>query len=358
MKRESVNLGSPTQKVDLSSALGLDFNPRKFVVKESLSTTELHTLPDVYLDAIFVPFRGRSEYVSELLTELSYSETPIYLLPTSQSDLAILPKEPRQSIEYLGLDDLEFLAVWQRLECLSNRLSALNSRDWDLPMKRSYALWFARRHHFKKILLVDDDIRGLHSDVLKAGANALQESVMSGLFVEDFPDTSAIGHVEIALGEAVWTFLSGSCLFVRTDVDLGFFPPIYNEDWLFMAHEIARGRVSSTGSIQQKPHDPFLEPSIADFQEPGEIIADGLFALLACDRFDQRLHHAVWDELLNLRRKWLAELACRSSDAKHHAIIEGARAKCRVISESDCVRFLRDWEQDQTLWMSKLKELE
>jgi hypothetical protein len=139
-----VNLDTSAQKVESSSILSLDFNPRTLVDKNSLSTIEPR-IPDVYLDAVFVPFRGRPDYVSELLTELSYNDTPIFLLPTSDLDLAFLPKEPRQSIKYLRFADPEFLTVWQSLSCLANGLCDFNFSDWDLPMKRSYALWFARK---------------------------------------------------------------------------------------------------------------------------------------------------------------------------------------------------------------------
>lgn len=255
------------------------------------------------------------------------------------------------------MDDPEFQAVLGNLRCSSNKLCVSYFGEWDLPAKRNYALWYARKHRFSRILLLDDDIRGLRATALGAGANALQEFVISGFFVDDFPDTSAIGHLEIESGEPVWTFLSGSCLFVRADGDLGFFPPIYNEDWLFMLPHIARSRVSSLGTISQKPYDPFARPSVALFQEPGEIIADGLFALVASDRYSERLNCDTWRQILRLRRDCLAKLERAISHNRHRAILDAALKISAEMTEWDCVRFVRDWEADRELWNLTLREI-
>lgn len=254
------------------------------------------------------------------------------------------------------MDDPEFQVALRNLRCSSNKLCVPYFGEWDLPAKRNYALWYARRHRFSRILLLDDDIRGFQATALAAGANALHAFVISGFFVDDFPDTSAIGHVEIESGELVWTFLSGSCLFVRADGDLGFFPPIYNEDWLFMIPHIAHWLVSSLGAIRQKPYDPFSRSSVARFQEFGEIIADGLLALVASGRYHERLNCDTWRQLLRLHRDWLAKLAIGISHNRHRAIVDAALTKSAEVTERDCVRFVRDWEADRELWNQTLRE--
>ncbi len=339
-------------------AVSLDFNPRSFVLDSSVSSPTISEEPGACLDAVFVPFRGRPEYVSELLKNLPETETPIFLLPTSRSDLALVDTKRKGPVQFLLMDDPGFLAALRSLRCSSNGLCNSYFVDWDLPAKRNYALWYARRHRLDRILLLDDDIRHLQAADLAAGANALQQFVLSGFFVDKFPDTSAIGHVELNSGEPVWTFLSGSCLFVRADGDLGFFPPVYNEDWLFMIPHITQGRVCSLGCVHQKEYDPFAEPLVALFQEFGEIIADGLFALVASNRYLERLDPEIWRELLSLRQDWLTELATRTSDSRHQAIVETALVRCAEITEWDCVRFVSDWESDRKFWNHTLQELD
>ena len=186
--------------------------------------------------------------------------------------------------------------------------------------------------------------------------NALEEFVISGYFVDDYPDTSVIGHAEIELGLTVHTFLSGSCLFIRTDCEVGFFPPMYNEDWLFMIPQMVEGRVCSLGSISQKQYDPFANPLTAGFQEPGEVIAEGLMVLLATGQYHQRFGLETWRTWLDLHRTDLDGLLTYPLDARIKAAVEVARSRCLEFSEVDCVRFLTDWETDQRMWRSALKE--
>lgn len=175
--------------------------------------------------------------------------------------------------------------------------------------------------------------------------------------MDDFPDTSVVGHVELAVGDPLSPFLSGSCLFIRTDAPVGFFPPVYNEDWIFMAPEIARGNVASLGLINQEASDPFFCRSLSAFQEPGEIIAGGLFALLASGRYMDRFKTSVWASFLSQRRAWLKYLAARAKDPRHRSAVDDARAKCGEITDVDCAGFISDWEHDRSQWIRTLLEL-
>ena len=214
------------------------------------------------LDAIYVPSRGRNEYVARLLGSLSDFEKTVYLLPSSPCDLPHgMPSTgvcPRQ----LLFQESEFLSVVRELRSQSNPVFGLSDKHWDLPLKRNYALWHAYKNRFHRILLLDDDIRELNADRLWAGTKALSRWGIVGFFVDPFPDTSVIGHVELSVGESVRPFLSGSCLFCKLIDRLDFFPQIYNEDWIFMAPEIAKGHVLSLGSVEQEPYDPFCDNSL------------------------------------------------------------------------------------------------
>lgn len=342
-------------RVQGQDRLSLDFNPCDLVFAPSQSQLSVAEHGDTGLHAIYVPTRCRAEHVSRLLRSLSGTSVPMYLLPTLGSDVpAVMPVDPR--VEQLSVQDPEFLGVMEELRCQSNPLGIVDPEIWDLPLKRNYALWHAQKHRFRRILLLDDDIRGLNDANLRAGASALARWVIAGFFVDDFPDTSVVGHVELALGEAAWPFLSGSCLFVRTEA-VGPFPPIYNEDWICMAPEIAQGNVVSLGLVNQESYDAFARSTLAAWQEPGEIIADGLFALLAAERYEERLDLSTWRTLLSLRRRWLKSLGARVNDPRHRTAVDCARARCNEIKEWDCVGFLADWEQDRKQWIRSLEEL-
>lgn len=245
--------GSPRNTARALVAPSLDFNPRDLVVTWTPSRLSPVGHADIDLQAIYVPSKCRAEHVYRLLGGLHVSDATVYVLPTLASDIpSALPAQgPR--LEHLGIQDPEFFWALRGLRCVSNPVFAISEADWDLPLKRNYALWHAHKHGFRRILLLDDDIRGLDGARLLAGASALSRWVLAGFFVDDFPDTSVVGHVKRAVGEPLRPFLSGSCLFVRTDVAVGFFSPIYNEDWIFMAPEIEQGNVCSLVSSTKRP---------------------------------------------------------------------------------------------------------
>ena len=343
-------------KAHTVGTLTLDFNPRHLIANRKPSL--FSPTDDVScLDAIYIPSKGRNEHIFNLLGSLSDIKTPIYLLPSSGDDLPRNMTSVGANLRILLLQELEFSWVVRQQKSQSNPVFGIPDEHWDLPLKRNYALWHAYKNRYHRILLLDDDIRGVHSELLQAATNALSQWDIVGFFVDSFPDTSVIGHVELSAGEFVWPFLSGSCLFVHTDRPLGFFPQIYNEDWIFMAPEIAQGHVLSLGSVKQVPYDPFRDESLSVFQEPGEIIADGLFALLAVSDYERRLEISAWTELLSLRRSWLRELAGLVQGKRLCKVVERALVKCETISANDCVIFVDDWEYDRLRWERALREL-
>jgi hypothetical protein len=330
-----------------------EFNPRSFVIplKESPASPSCSTKT---LDAIFIPTRQRSDFVTQLIRKLPQAATAIFVMPTSPKDFATATLELPQNVHCLALADQHFLNIHARLRCSYNRLCLRPDFPWDLPLKRNYALWFARQNKLRNILLLDDDMRGITSLILEQGASALDHHSLCGLYVDDFPDTSVIGHINIASGDTEWTFISGNSLFVRADLNLGFFPPIYNEDWIFLTPHLVRKHVAVIGNVRQEPYDPFTNPSLASFQEPGEVIAEGLFALLHAHAYDQRFNLVAWSELLQLRQELITTLLQRSLHGQLRSAAILALRRCNEITASDCVQFIEDWEHDCELWNSAL----
>jgi hypothetical protein len=309
------------------------------------------------LDAIYVPTKGRVDYVCRLLDTIFGNDADVYLLPTDQCDMPsdLCFAYPRT--KPLVANDTEFTSLVCNLRSQANPVFGIKPDEWDLPFKRNYALWHAAKNGFRQILLLDDDIRGLSHELLSAGADALSTWAVTGYFIDAFPDTSVVGHVERALGLPVKPFLSGSCLFLRANEPIGFFPPIYNEDWIFMAPAIQRRRVYSLGVIGQEPYDPFVSPVLASFQEPGEIIADGLFALLSAGRYHEKKRTSIWRSLLQSRRAWLKDLALRVQNRQHRDLVTIALERCHDITEQDCARFISDIDADRDKWLCALAEL-
>jgi len=314
------------------------------------------SLGDTRVQAIYVPTKGRPSHLKRLLDDLE-PVLPVYVLPTSPEDIPDSLREGRISAcQLLPESDSDFWSFYHSLRSTRNPLFSVPESTWDLPAKRSYALWHASQNRLTRIVLVDDDIRGLTNDSLSHGGDALCNWPVVGYLIRHFPDTSFVGHLELSLGEPYYPFLSGSCLFLHIGKPLGFFPPIYNEDWIFMAPAIADRRVSAIGSIDQAPYDPFSDSMLAVFQQPGEIIADGLYDLLVTGQYQFRFDASHWSTLLQERASWYSSLRARITDPTHERGLHEASNLLAGMSATDCVTYLLDLDADRLKWNRRLGE--
>jgi hypothetical protein len=161
-------------------------------------------------------------------------------------------------------------------------------RTSDLSSKRNIGLALARMLGWKHIFFMDDDIREINADTILGTVSLLGEEGPSedryrsaSMAVKDFPDNSVVCHARREIHEYQDVFVSGSMLAVDTSAPFDFFPDIYNEDWFFFYRDTAGERLARSGfQALQLPYDPFASPLRAAAQEFGDIIAEGLYALL------------------------------------------------------------------------------
>jgi hypothetical protein len=108
-------------------------------------------------------------------------------------------------------------------------------------------------------------------------------------------------------------FVSGSALLVDCEQVGSFFPRVYDEDWLFLADRLAAGVVSAVGECRQLPYDPYVDPRRATAEEFGDVLAEGLVALLHQGRrgWEDAVRPTYWDEFLYRRRTFLERVASR-----------------------------------------------
>src|SRR5262249_16071853 len=113
---------------------------------------------------------------------------------------------------------------------------------------------------------------------VRAAVVALRRFPVVGVKVDGFYDNSVLFHAyRLAEGDH-GTFL-GSTLFVNPSTETSFFPPVYNEDWLFFALHAVAGRVAVAGTVSQLAYDPFVHVR-AFHEEFGDIFAEGIIQLL------------------------------------------------------------------------------
>jgi hypothetical protein len=244
-------------------------------------------------------------------------------------------------------------------------------RDCDLSVKRNVGLLLARMLGWERIFFMDDDIRDLDAAALLETVALLddrqpheQRYYSVGMSASNFPDNSVVCHARRAIGKFQDVFISGSVLAVDCTVSFSFFPDIYNEDWLFFYRDAAEGRLGASGhSATQLRYDPFANPARAAGQEFGDVIAEGLYALL---EEGLRAEHATaerWRNFLADRKRILDEIIDHALRAPReireemtHAVWT-ARGCLAQVEPDMCADYIQLWRCDLWQWESTLKQI-
>lgn len=234
-----------------------------------------------------------------------------------------------------------------------------------LSTKRNIGLLLGRMLGWQTLLFLDDDIRDIDDTDVLFAAGGLGPTSAVGLEVADWPDNSVVCHANRLGGGAQEVFVGGSALLVdgRAD-DLGFFPTIYNEDWLFLVDALLARRVCRSGTVRQLRYDPFVDPVRGRVEEFGDVIAEGLIEHLhepGADVYRSRF----WRDFLLRRRAFIADTAARLAAQPHHPTRRAALRALRAaeqrraeIDPASCARFVRDWRADLATWRSRLARIE
>jgi hypothetical protein len=242
-------------------------------------------------------------------------------------------------------------------------------RASDLSAKRNLGLVLARLHGWNKIVFVDDDVTLSRTDNIARLAGQLDVHQVAGMVVRRFPDNSVVCHARRLAGLAQDVFVTGAVLGVHCNsLPLSFFPDIYNEDWFFFAEEAAGRRLPLVGHATQAEYDPFATPERARREEFGDLLAEGLYALMGevhpnvpfseqlrgatrpyWSRFIEARHEVIADAQTALRRHidWDADndRTCSALES-----LAAAESQLDTITPDLCLSFLDAWRDDLEDW--------
>jgi hypothetical protein len=227
----------------------------------------------------------------------------------------------------------------------------------DLSMKRNIGLVLARMLGWRRVFFLDDDIRDITYPDLQRTVDMLGPFSTTGLSVTDFPENSIVSHANLMTAGSQDVFVSAAALAVDCDADIGFFPDIYNEDWLFFFDNASQGRLANSGlKATQLGYYPFANPRRAAWQEFGDVIAEGLYALLHLGLEVEDATGVYWAQFLEARRNFLEAIITRSQiahpDMRDEMMlsVQGAQKCLLTIRPELCERYVRLWRQDLADW--------
>jgi hypothetical protein len=247
--------------------------------------------------------------------------------------------------------------------------AASAKRMSDLSAKRNIGLLLARLRGWNKIVFVDDDITLSQTDNIARLAGQLDDYQVTGMVVRRFPDNSVVCHARRLAGLAQDVFVTGAVLGVHCNsLPLSFFPDVYNEDWFFFADEAASRKLPRVGNATQAEYDPFASPDRARREEFGDLLAEGLYALIDQEdpsvSLDKQLRWATrtyWSRFIEARCEAMAVVKTAlngfvDGDAHNGYVtsaldsLTAAEEQLGRISTDVCVNFLEAWRDDRRDW--------
>jgi hypothetical protein len=258
------------------------------------------------------------------------------------------------------------------IQTSSQAFKAANAdRASDLSAKRNIGLLLARLHGWNKIAFLDDDITVSETESVTRLVAQLDRHQVAGMIVREHPDNSVVCHARRDAGLWQDVFLTGAALGVHCNsLPLSFFPDIYNEDWFFFAHEAASRQLPCVGCAKQPEYKPYAKPERAQREEFGDLLAEGLYALMAEEHeglpFGKQLGAATaeyWSRFIEARREVLTEtmtLLGRRLDwdpniGRLRAALESltaAKDQLGTLTPELCVNFLEAWQDDLNEWQT------
>jgi hypothetical protein len=324
------------------------------------------------LDAIIVPGTRPAAYLDHAVTLARAAECSLVIL-CSHYLHAREVKEYLDGRSFRGAIIIELppgyshpLFFFRRLQEIEDQLPPeCGYHVTDLSMKRNIGLALAKMLGWQRIFFLDDDIRDITYQDLQRTVDMLGSFSAAGMWVTEFPDNSIVCHAHRMTAGSQDVFVSGAALAVDCASQIGFFPDIYNEDWFFFFDAALEGRLgNSCLKATQLVYYPFANAERAAWQEFGDVLAEGLYALLHLHMGIGQATNEYWAHFLEARRNFLEATLSRTEwappDMRDEIVASLHRAlKCLSgITPDLCARYVEAWHHDREDWKRRWAEIE
>ncbi|HEX3487758.1 MAG TPA: hypothetical protein VHU92_00385 [Streptosporangiaceae bacterium] len=234
----------------------------------------------------------------------------------------------------------------------------------DIARKRNVGLLLSRLSGWQTVMFLDDDVTGMVAAEVTAAAGLTERYQVAGFCITDYPDNSVVCHAHRLAGGPQDVFPGGSAMVLDMASANTMFPPIYNEDWLFLFDAAQRRSVACAGTLWQLAYQPFSDWVRAAREEFGDVIAEGLYRLLHEGGSVADANGPYWRDVLTRRRALIDDIAARLLGQGNDPVIgyalmslTAARKRLDAINELACLSFVRTWRMDVDAWQSRLTGL-
>jgi hypothetical protein len=326
------------------------------------------------VDAVVVPTIRPISYLIEAVDLARALRCPILLLCSGESKAAAVAEVLFTAAAGAAVT-ISSTPRHPLLELRTQRLLSSSAEPYlDTGNKRNVALLLGRLMGWHRMLFLDDDIRELSESAVRGAATAVAPQGMQvvGWRSLNFPDNSVACHALRSSGLRQDVFIGAGALLVELDGWLPFFPPVYNEDWLFWHDFAVRRELGLAGKVKQLGFDPFDDPQRAHREEFGDVLAEGLYALMHRRRSVLvGCLPSYWPDVIHERRKMLAGTERRLWSLREggthtrngHEItrvlrsVAASQAALSIVTPQDLAEFTSLWRFDLYCWNARLHHL-
>jgi hypothetical protein len=316
------------------------------------------------VDAIIVPTARPSSHLREANRLAQKLDCHLLVLCSKRASAVKALVQADAGVPMTAIDISSHLRHPLFSPATSAVVEAQVGRRTDTSLKRNLGLVLARMAGWSRVVFLDDDIEIPDADDLRRAAALLKTYDAVGLDVKGMPDNSVVCHARREVGLYQGTFVGGGALAVAVDRHLSFFPDIYNEDWFFLLNGACMRRVAIMGTAHQTVFDPFEYPRRAWPEEFGDVLAEGVFALLDQRRRVKDATVEFWAEFLRSRRTMIRSMAGMIAEGVPpdrqepvRAALDAATQRLGSITAELCVRYLRAWSRDRAQWAAAYASL-
>ena len=306
-------MNTSTNNTQFNTAIINDNIP---VNREFISSDQCYSNDIPLIDAIYIPTLGLRHNLVNLVSTIEKHCQKIYILLSGKklNLLNLLTSDKIVVIENINNNSYhDFLSV-----CSSDNPSIVYDKTYDIPTKRNFALTHSVLNNHKTIGLIDDDITITDNNLLKTRNILLGKVDLVGFYALTFPDVSTIDHIERYLKKVPSPVsIGGNCLFFKPNHTVGFFPYIYNEDWIFIFTNMLNNKnVIAAGYVSHLVHKPWESDTRIRFEQFGEVIITGLKLLISNSKEIFITDLEFWKNIYNLYYQKLKELIAIDSENK------------------------------------------
>lgn len=337
-----------------------------------------HRSPRPRVDGVVVPTHRDAGHLSFAVSVAREFGCPLLAISGGDSRPSeVLAKA--EGVRCYVVRDTDALRL-SRLPTAITEVYVPSDKQRNIAAGRNLGLLVARLAGWQTILFLDDDVDVDPQERSRFGAAVARFSHArvdaAGWVQWWFQDNSVVCHANRLAGNSQYCFISTGALLVNVSERTAFFPPVYNEDWLFLFDWLARRRVARAGQVRQKRYNPYEDPSRAADEEFGDVLAEGLFHLLHSERpaeVTARLSARMsdpshWERELAFRGTFLTGVAAQLrsggvAEAHAHLVpdalasVAAAVDRLEGITPGDLVSFVAAWQDDLKAWQDTLHRL-